>query len=60
MADWRVDPREAFRFAEKATGHFLDFKLIAYPRGTHGLEEYEMQVDQEIVDWFSTFIKEKR
>lgn len=56
MADWRVDPREAFRFAEKATGHFRDFKLIAYPRGTHALEEYETQVDQEIVGWFNTFL----
>lgn len=56
MADWRVDPREAFRFAEKATGHFHDFKLIAYPRGTHALEEYETQVDQEIVNWFNTFL----
>ena len=57
MADWRVDPREAFRFAEKATGHFHDFKLIAYPRGTHALEEYETQVDQEIVNWFDAFLK---
>lgn len=56
MADWRVDPREAFRFAEKATGHFRDFKLIAYPRGTHALEEYETQVDEEIVNWFNTFL----
>lgn len=56
MADWRVDPREAFRFAEKATGHFRDFKLIAYPRGTHELEEYETQVNQEIVNWFNTFL----
>ncbi|MDE2173433.1 MAG: prolyl oligopeptidase family serine peptidase [Patescibacteria group bacterium] len=56
MADWRVDPRGAFRFAEKATGHFRDFKLIAYPRGTHVLEEYETQVDQEIVNWFDTFL----
>ncbi len=57
MADWRVDPREAFRFAEKATGHFRDFKLVAYPRGTHALEEYETQVNQEIVNWFDTFLK---
>ncbi len=57
MADWRVDSREAFRFAEKAAGHFRDFKLIAYPRGTHALEEYETQVDQEIVNWFDAFLK---
>lgn len=57
MADWRVDPREAFRFAEKATGHFRDFKLIAYPQGTHALEEYEPQVNQEIVNWFDAFLK---
>ncbi len=57
MADWRVDPREAFRFAEKATGHFRDFKLIAYPRGTHALEEYQTQIDQEIVNWFNAFLK---
>jgi dipeptidyl aminopeptidase/acylaminoacyl peptidase len=56
MADWRVDPREAFRFAEKATGHFRDFKLIAYPRATHALEEYETQVNREIVNWFNTFL----
>lgn len=59
MADWRVDPREAFRFAEKATGHFHDFKLIAYPRGTHALKEYETQVEQEIVSWFNIFINKK-
>lgn len=57
MNDWRVDPREAFRFAEKATGHFRDFKLIAYPQGTHALEEYETQVNQEIDNWFNTFLK---
>ena len=57
MKDWRVDPREAFRFAEKATGHFNDFKLVAYPRGTHALEEYEAPVNQEIVNWFNTFLE---
>jgi len=57
MADWRVDPREAFRFAEKATGHFNDFKLVAYPRATHALEEYETQVNQEIVNWFDISLK---
>ncbi len=56
-ADWRVDPREAFRFAEKASGYFRDFKLIAFPRGTHALEEYEVQVNQEVTNWFDIFLK---
>lgn len=59
MSDQRVAPKDAFRFAEKACDHFIFFKFVAYPQGTHGLHEHQIEMDSEIIRWFDTYVLKK-
>ncbi len=49
--DKSVDVQEAQQLAQELSKHNKQYKLIIYPNGSHGLLEYEHEINQKILQW---------
>jgi len=51
--DWRVNPTQAEKLADKLSDHGLTYELVVYPGGDHSLNTHSEERDQRIIQWFS-------
>lgn len=58
-ADWRVNPLDSIRIAEKLYENKIPYRLILYEGADHGLTEVNNQFKKEVFDWFDRFLKKK-
>lgn len=56
-ADWRVNPLDSMRLAEKLYGNKIPHRLIMYEGADHGLNEYVKESDEQVYEWFERFLK---
>lgn len=56
-ADWRVDPRDSLRLAEKFQEHKIPYRLAVFEGADHQLNEFREDVDDLTVEWFDRFVK---
>lgn len=56
-ADWRVNPRDSIRLAEKLLKYKKPFRLVMFEGGDHSLTEHEKEYKQLSLEWFERFLK---
>lgn len=56
-ADWRVKPEQSLKLAIEFEKHRIQYRLIMYEGGDHGISEHQKEVDQEIMNWFDKYLK---
>lgn len=54
--DWRVNPNQAVKLADKLSEQGLTYELVIYPNGDHGLNTHWEERDQKIFQWFSNYL----
>ena len=55
-ADWRVDARDALRFAERLQELKRTYELVIYAGDDHGLTRNREEVDRRTLNWFRAYI----
>lgn len=58
-ADWRVNPMDSLRLAQKLQEHKIPYRLVMFEGADHGITEYSDEVDAMIYAWFERFVKNK-
>jgi len=56
-ADWRVKSTESLRLALEFEKHRIPYRLKIFEGAGHGIREFREEKDQEVVDWFTRFLK---
>ena len=56
-ADWRVNPLDSLRMAEKLYLKKVPFRLVFFEGADHGLSEFECETKIQIKDWFEKYLK---
>ncbi len=56
-SDWRVNPLDSIRLAEKLYKYQIPFKLVIFEGGDHGLSEHEDEEERQIKGWFNKYLK---
>ena len=54
--DDRVDVNNAFQLGMKLQELKRPYRLVIYPNGSHGLNEYQEQVLEEVSSWFKRYL----
>ena len=56
-ADWRVNPNDSIRLAEKLYENKIPFRSILYEGADHWLTEVNNEYQKEVFKWFDRFLK---
>ncbi len=56
-ADWRVNPLDSIRLAEKLLNQRIPFRLVMFEGGDHGLSEFKVEETKLTLEWFERFLK---
>ncbi len=56
-ADWRVNPLDSLKLAEKLLEYKIPYRLIMYEGGDHGLNEFRQESNNNVISWFDRFVK---
>jgi pimeloyl-ACP methyl ester carboxylesterase len=59
-ADWRVNPMNSLRMAEKLYQQRHPFRMVMFEGGDHGLSEHRAERDRITVDWFDTYLRDRK
>ncbi|HEY8176308.1 MAG TPA: prolyl oligopeptidase family serine peptidase [Gemmatimonadaceae bacterium] len=54
-ADWRVDPRDALRMADRLQQLGRPYSLVMYAGDDHGLPKSRLDREQRILEWFRAY-----
>lgn len=55
-ADWRVNPLDSIRLAERLYEAKVPFRLVIFEGGDHGLTEFTNEADQLVNRWFAQYL----
>ncbi len=58
-ADWRVDPKDSIKLAEKLYDNKLPYRLVMFEGADHGLREYHEESSNMLYQWFDRFLKKE-
>ncbi|TSC83580.1 MAG: peptidase [Parcubacteria group bacterium Gr01-1014_17] len=58
-ADWRVNPLDSIKLAEKLYEQKVPFRLVMFEGADHSVSEYKSEVKRLTYDWFERFVKNK-
>ncbi|MEL6865057.1 MAG: prolyl oligopeptidase family serine peptidase [Bacteroidota bacterium] len=56
QSDWRVKVQQAENLAAEMKKNKIPYQLIIYKDGSHGLKEYQQEVNKEVLKWLSTYL----
>lgn len=56
-ADWRVNPQDSIRLAEKLKENKISHKLIIFKDVGHGLKKVKDKKIKEVKEWFKKYLK---
>lgn len=56
-SDWRVNPLDSVKLAEKLYENKIPYRLIMYEGADHGLTEVSKNYWKEVFEWFDRFLK---
>lgn len=56
-ADWRVDPKDSIRLAERLYEEKVPFRLVVFEGGDHGLSEFREETRVMTEQWFDKYLK---
>jgi dipeptidyl aminopeptidase/acylaminoacyl peptidase len=59
-SDWRVNPMNSLRMAEKLYQQRHPFRIVMLEGGDHGLSEHRDERDRIIRDWFNTYLRDRK
>jgi dipeptidyl aminopeptidase/acylaminoacyl peptidase len=59
-ADWRVNPMNSLRMAEKLYQQRHPFRIVMFEGGDHGLSEHRDERDRITLNWFNTYVRDRR
>ena len=59
-ADWRVNPMNSLRMAEKLYQRRHPFRIVMFEGGDHGLSEHRDERDRITLDWFNTYLRDRK
>lgn len=58
-ADWRVNPLDSIKLAEKLYEQKIPFRLVMFEGADHSVSEYKNEVNKLTHEWFDRFVKNK-
>ncbi len=58
--DWRVNPMDSLHMSEKLYQQHHPFRLVMFEGGNHGLSEYGDERDRMVLDWFNTYVRDRK
>jgi dipeptidyl aminopeptidase/acylaminoacyl peptidase len=58
-SDWRVNPLDSIRLAEKLQTNKVPYRLIMYEGADHGITEFRKEASDEMFRWFDRYVKNK-
>jgi len=58
-ADWRVKSTQSLKMAMEFEKYRIPYRFIIFEGGDHGISEHKEAVDQQVMDWFDRFLKNK-
>ena len=58
-ADWRVKPEHSLRMAMEFEKYRIPYRLIMFEGSDHGIMEHKNEANQQILNWFNRFLKQK-
>lgn len=56
-ADWRVNPKDSLRIAEKFLENKIPYRLVMFEGGDHFLSEFKKESSIMKIDWFDKYLK---
>jgi len=56
-ADWRVKSTQSLQLALEFEKYRIPYRLKIYEGAGHGIREFREEKDQEVIDWFTRFLK---
>ncbi|MBI3632026.1 MAG: prolyl oligopeptidase family serine peptidase [Candidatus Vogelbacteria bacterium] len=56
-SDWRVNPIDSLKLAEKLQEYKVPYRLIMFEGGDHGLSEYKKESGGDALNWFDRYVK---
>lgn len=59
-ADWRINPRNSLRMAEKLYQARHAFRLVMFEGGVHHLSEFRDERLRISLDWFNTYLRDRK
>lgn len=58
-SDWRVKPEQSLNLALEFQKHKIPYRLIMFEGGDHGISEHKEEVNEQVVNWFDRYLKNK-
>ena len=58
-SDWRVKPENSLNMALEFEKYRVPYRLIMFEGGDHGLSEHRDEVNQQVLNWFNKYLKNK-
>jgi dipeptidyl aminopeptidase/acylaminoacyl peptidase len=58
--DWRVNPMDSLRMAEKLYQGRHPFRLVMFEGGDHGLTEHRTERNRIITVWFDNYVRDRK
>lgn len=58
-SDWRVKPEQSLNLALQFEKHKVPYRLTIYEGGNHGISEHKTEVNEQVIDWFNRYLKNK-
>ncbi len=58
-ADWRVNPLDSIKLAEKLYEQKMPFRLVMFEGADHSVSEYKKEIERLTYEWFERFVKNK-
>lgn len=56
-ADWRVKPEQSLMLALEFEKYRIPYRLIMFEGGDHGISEHRDEVNEQVLSWFDTYLK---
>lgn len=56
-SDWRVQPEQSLKMALEFGKQKVPYRLIMFEGGDHGINEHLKEVQDQITNWFDTYLK---
>ncbi|MDB4292078.1 prolyl oligopeptidase family serine peptidase [Maribacter sp.] len=56
-SDWRVKPEQSLKMALEFEKYRIPYRLIMFEGGDHGINEHRPEVDNQVIRWFDTYLK---
>ena len=59
-SDWRVKPEQSLNLALEFEKHRIPYRLIMFEGGDHGVTEFKKEVNQQVLKWFNSYLRDKK